>query len=71
MVGYGKGICLPGPRQSSPARGRLAAEGLVFGAATLQRFLKRHGLQRKPAPKAGGRCAAGDDFRLIENSILN
>ena len=38
----------------------LAAEGLVFGAATLQRFLKRHGLQRRrrvawrrnPAPNA-------------------
>ncbi|MCY3753740.1 MAG: helix-turn-helix domain-containing protein [Alphaproteobacteria bacterium] len=25
----------------------LAAEGLVFGASTLQRFLKRHGLQRR------------------------
>ena len=43
----------------------LAAEGRVFGAGSLQRFLKRHGLQRgrrlawrrKPAPKAGGRVA--------------
>ncbi len=42
----------------------LAAEGLVFGAATLQRFLKRHGLQRgrrlawrrKPAPNAAARA---------------
>ena len=43
----------------------LAAEGRVFGAASLQRFLKRHGLQRgrrlawrrKPAPKAVPRVA--------------
>lgn len=42
----------------------LAAEGLVFGASTLQRFLKRHGLQRKrrvawrrdPAPNAAARA---------------
>ena len=41
----------------------LAAEGRVFGATTLHRFLKRHGLQRgrrlawrrKPAPKAAAR----------------
>ena len=44
----------------------LAAEGLVFGAATLHRFLKRHGLQRRrrvawrrnPAPNA---AAIGSD----------
>ena len=42
----------------------LAAEGLVFGASTLQRFLKRHGLQRRrrvawrrnPAPNAAARA---------------
>ena len=42
----------------------LAAEGRAFGAASLQRFLKRHGLQRKrrlawrrkPAPKAAARA---------------
>ena len=42
----------------------LAAEGLAFGAATLQRFLKRHGLQRgrrlawrrKPVPGAAARA---------------
>ena len=41
----------------------LAAEGLLFGATTLHRFLKRHGLQRgrrlawrrKPAPNAAAR----------------
>ena len=44
-------------------RDALAAEGLVVGTGSLQRFLKRHGLgrtrrpawRRKPAPKAGGR----------------
>ena len=42
----------------------LAAEGRAFGAASLQRFLKRHGLQRgrrlawrrKPAPHAAARA---------------
>ena len=41
----------------------LAAQGLVFGTASLQRFLKRHGLgrrrrvawRRKPAPNAAAR----------------
>ena len=28
-------------------RDRLAAEGLVFGTSTVQRFLKRHGLRRE------------------------
>ena len=28
-------------------RDALAAEGLVFGAATVQRFLKRHGMERE------------------------
>ena len=28
-------------------RDRLAAEGVVFGTSTLQRFLKRHGLERE------------------------
>ena len=35
------------PRLSIRAlRDRLAAEGRVFGTSTLQRFLKRHGLER-------------------------
>lgn len=41
-------------------RDALAAQGLVLGTGSLQRFLKRHGLgrgrparRRKPAPKAG------------------
>ncbi len=45
-------------------REALAAEGRVFGAAGLHRFLKRHGLQRgrrlawrrKPVPKAAARA---------------
>lgn len=44
-------------------RDALAAQGLVLGTGSLQRFLKRHGLgrgrhparRRKHAPKAGGR----------------
>ena len=33
----------------------LAGEGLVFGTATVQRFLKRHGLQRKQRLARGRR----------------
>ena len=31
-------------------RGRLAAEGAVFGTSTVQRFLKRYGLERERRP---------------------
>ncbi len=43
-------------------RDRLAAEGAVFGTSTVQRFLKRHGLERQrpprqPPPQTRGRPA--------------
>ena len=36
-------------------RDRLAAEGAIFGVSTVQRFLKRHGLERQRG--ASGRLA--------------
>ena len=45
-------------------RDRLAAEGLAFGISTIQRFLKRHGLERdrrlaRLGTRRGAKCPPG------------